>query len=108
MIKPGQMRYRVTVKQRSTTRNALGEPQQVWDEVGIFWASKEPLIGDEFFKAEAVQSRVNIKFRLRYTPVIDGTMRLEHNGDTYEILGEPVNVNGLNRELLLYCQRVVV
>ena len=43
---------------------------------------------------------------MRYVEGFTSEMRLRFNDKDYEIIGEPINVKGLNRELLCYCKLV--
>ena len=69
------------------------------------WASKDPLLGNEYFNALATNTKVAVKFNMRYVPGITNDMRIRHGDEIYEILSA-VNVKGLNRELLCYCRLV--
>jgi SPP1 family predicted phage head-tail adaptor len=96
------MRHRVTVLKRPTARD--GE----WTPIKTMWASKEPLLGREYFAAEAAHSKVEIKFRARYTNGIEGeeeNLRLAHDNNTYDIISA-IDVQGLKRELLIYVKLV--
>lgn len=88
-------------------KDEYGELLDEWEvfKAGI-WASKDPLIGNEFFTALTTDSKVEVKFNMRYVPGITSEMRIKHGNEIYEIIGPPVNVKGLNRELLCYCRLV--
>lgn len=102
------MRFKITIKRLDTTLNEYGERDNGWvDVVTDIWASKETLLGKEYFSAEQIQSNVEIKFRCYYIPGIDKTMRVYNEGDVYEILSV-IDPKGLNRELLLYCKKVFI
>jgi SPP1 family predicted phage head-tail adaptor len=105
-LRIGTLRHRITIKQRQSIRNSYGESTESWVDVVTLWAAKEPLLGREYFAAEAAQSKVEVKFRTRYTPGVESSMRIQHGADQYEILGPPVDVQGLKRELLLYAKKV--
>jgi len=87
-------------------RDEYGEYIEDWDKFkeGI-WASKDPLLGNEYFNALTTDTKVEVKFNMRYIPGITNEMRIKHNNEVYEILSA-VNVKGLNRELLCYCRLV--
>lgn len=87
-------------------RDEFGEYIESWDIFkGGIWASKDPLLGNEFFAALTTESKVEVKFNMRYIPGITNEMRIKHNNEVYEILSA-VNVKGLNRELLCYCRLI--
>lgn len=99
-------RHKIDFLQRVKGRDEYGEPVDEWQifKAGI-WASKDPLLGNEFFAAYTTDSKVEVKFNMRYVPGITNDMRIKHGNDIYEILSA-VNVKGLNRELLCYCRLV--
>ncbi len=102
------MRNKITILALQAGYDAEGEPINDWQPVpGLtdLWASKEPLLGNEFFAAEQTQSKVEIKFRTRWIPGVKNEMRVRDNEGIYEILSA-INVKNLNRELLMYCKKV--
>lgn len=105
-MEAGKLRQKITFKKLQTAQNAYGEVIQNWSDFATVRASKEQLLGNEYFKAEAVQSQVEVKFRTRYLPGIDNTMRIQHGSEVYVILSA-INVQSLNKELLIYCKLVV-
>lgn len=100
------MRTKIMILKREPTYDSYGESIDDWVPVREnIWASKEPLLGNEFFAAEQAQSKVEVKFRTYYFPGVENEMRVQDDEGTYEILSV-VNVKNLNRELLLYCRKV--
>ena len=102
------MRSKITVLQLQAGYDAEGEPINNWQPVeGLtdLWASKEPLLGNEFFAAEQALSKVEVKFRTYYVPGVKNEMRVQDDEGIYEILSA-INVKNLNRELLMYCKKV--
>lgn len=99
-------KYKIDFLQYTTGHDDFGEQTDTWEtfKSGI-WASVEPLLGTELFTALTANSKVEVKFNMRYITEIDNTMRIKYNNDIYEILSV-VNVKGLNRELLCYCRMV--
>ena len=99
-------RHKIDFLQRTNGYDDYGEPIDTWTDfkTGI-WASKEPLLGNEFFSALTIDSKVEVKFNMRYIPNITNDMRIRHGEEVYEILSA-INVKGLNRELLCYCRLV--
>lgn len=106
----GDYRHRIVIKAPPdpnvpSNKNGFGEVVGDWIEVLTLWASKEPLLGNEYFRAESIQSEVEVKFRARYRPGVENTMRVYQGDEAYEILSA-INVKSLNRELLIYCKKV--
>lgn len=69
------------------------------------WASVVPILGNEYFSANAVQSDVKVKIECNWFSGVVNKMRISHGSDTYEIL-DAINVNNYNRDLLCYCKKV--
>lgn len=100
-------RCKIDFLKRIKEKDEYGEPIDSWEpfKTGI-WASKDPLIGKEFFTALTTDNKVEVKFNMRFIPDITSDMRIRHGNEVYEIIGQPVNVKELNRELLCYCRLV--
>lgn len=99
-------RHKIDFLKHITGYDDYGEPLDTWEpfRTGI-WASKEPLLGNEYFNALTTDTKVEVKFNMRYTEGIINEMRIQHGSEVYEILSV-VNVKGLSRELLCYCKLV--
>jgi SPP1 family predicted phage head-tail adaptor len=99
-------RHKIDFLHRVKGRDEYGEPIDEWAIFkGGIWASMEPLLGNEFFAAYTTDSKVEVKFNMRYVDGITNDMRIRHGDEIYEILSA-VNVKSLNRELLCYCRLV--
>lgn len=99
-------RHKIDFLYREKGRDEYGEPIDKWEpfKEGI-WASKDPLLGNEYFNALTTDSKVEVKFNMRYVEGITNEMRIKHGNEIYEILSA-INVKSLNRELLCYCRLV--
>jgi len=99
-------RHKIDFLQRVNGQDEYGEPIDSWQvfKQGI-WSSKDPLLGNEYFNALTVDSKVEVKFNMRHVDGITNEMRIQHGNEVYEILSS-VNVKSLNRELLCYCKLV--
>lgn len=104
-MNPGKYRHKIAFLKRTAAQNDYGEPSGEWEAFKQVWASKDPLLGNEFFSALSAESKVEVKFNSRYIPGVTNDMRIQHGGEVYEILSA-VNVKALNRELLCYCKLV--
>ncbi len=99
-------RYKIDFLKRVQGYDEFGEPVDEWQtHISGIWASYEPLLGNEYFTALTNDTKVEVKFNMRYVPGITNDMRIKHGNDIYEIISA-VNVKGLNRELLCYCRLV--
>lgn len=99
-------RHKISFLSRVKSRDEYGEPIDTWEIFKTVWASKEPLLGNEFFTAFTTDSKVEVKFNMRYIDGITNEMRIQHGAEIFEIIGPPINVKSLNRELLCYCRLV--
>ena len=105
-INPGKYRHKIDFLKREVGADDYGEPIDDWPIFkGGIWASKDPLLGNEYFNALTANTKVEVKFNMRFVPGITNEMRIKHGNDIYEILSA-INVKGLNRELLCYCRMV--
>lgn len=100
-------RHKIDFLKRNSGYDDYGEPTDTWEVFkGGIWASKEPLLGNEFFAAQTTDNKVEVKYNMRYISGITSKMRIKHGEEVYEIIGPPINVKSLNRELLCYCRLV--
>jgi SPP1 family predicted phage head-tail adaptor len=99
------MREKITIKQQTGGKNSYGELVDSWSTVSTVWASKEPLLGNEYFSADMINSKVTVKFRCWYFEGVENNMRIYHNNEIYDILSA-INYKSLNREWLFYCMKV--
>lgn len=98
-------RHKIDFLARFETQNEYGEPSETWEVYKTVWASKEPILGNEYFTALTNNTKVEVKFNCRFVDGITNDMRIQHGNEVYEILSV-INVKGLNRELLCYCKLV--
>jgi SPP1 family predicted phage head-tail adaptor len=100
------MRNKISILSKVNLQNDYGEVTDNWEIIkSNLWASKEPILGNEYFSAKAVQSKVEVKFRTHFISGITDEMRIQEGSEVYEILSA-INVKSLNRELLMYCKKV--
>ncbi|WP_312107560.1 phage head closure protein [Lachnoclostridium sp.] len=100
-------RHKVDILIRSSGQDNYGDSIDSWKVFkGGIWASKEPIIGKEFYTALTTDVQVDAKFLTGYFPGTNSAMRLKNGENIYEIIGEPININDRNIELLFYCRLV--
>ncbi len=105
-MNPGKLRHRIKFLKRIPGTDDSGELLDAWELYKEAWASKEPLLGNEFFTALTTANKIEVKFNLRYIPGITSEMRIQHGHEVYEIIGPPIDVKSLRTELLCYCRKV--
>lgn len=86
MIRPGELRERVTVQVASGTTNALGETVLAWSDSSAVWASVEGVSAREALLAGQQDAEVTHKIRLRYLPGLTSRERFSWRGRTLEIV----------------------
>jgi SPP1 family predicted phage head-tail adaptor len=98
-------REKIDFLARSDSQDDYGEPNGTWETFKTVWASKEPILGNEYLTALTTDTKVEVKFNCRYVEGVTNEMRIQHGAEVYEILSA-INVKSLNRELLCYCKLV--
>ena len=104
-MKAGDLTERVTVERFTATYDELGQPIEAWAPLFTCWAAVEPLTGREFIAAQAAQSEVTARIRMRFRPWMTAEDRVIHNGTTYNIVSL-IDVRSDHRELVLMCKAV--
>ena len=86
MIRPGELRERVTVQVASGTTNALGETVLTWSDSSAVWASVEGVSAREALLAGQQETTISHRVRLRYLPGLTQQMRFSWRGRTLDIV----------------------
>lgn len=86
MIRPGELRERVTVQVASGTTNALGETVLAWSDSSAVWASVEGVSAREALAAGQQDTTISHRVRLRYLPGLTQQMRFAWRGRTLDII----------------------
>lgn len=103
---PGNYNKKVSFLHRVLDQDDYGEPVDAWKVFKTVWASKEPILGKEFFAALTTDNKVEVKINMRFTKGITSEMRIQHGTEIYEIIGPPIDVKSQHKELLCYCRLV--
>lgn len=103
-----RLNKRVTIQQKSTTPDEIGQPIETWTNFvtagdGKVWAEVNDVSGREYVAAGANQSAVLTKITIRYRAGVVSSMRVLHGTDTYSI--EAALQQG-PRDMLLMCKRL--
>ena len=86
MIRPGDLRERVTVQAASGATNNLGETVMTWSNSTTVWASVEGVSAREALLAGQQEVSLTHKVRLRYLDGLTQQMRFSWRGRTLEIV----------------------
>lgn len=108
-IRSGRLRHTVIIQRPSGTEDALGQPDGNWVTLNTRRCGIEPLNGREFFAAQGENTSTTTRIRFRYEAgILKAGYRLVDNATSpatvYDIEGEPINPNNLNRELICMCK----
>ena len=86
MIRPGEMRERVTVQQATTSTNSIGESLLTWATLTTVWAAINGVRSTEALADGQQESRVTHRVRLRYIDGLKHTDRFLWRGRTLQIV----------------------
>lgn len=94
----------IIIQHRADVANSHGEPVPTWSALhtGV-WAQKQPIRGREYFAAGQMQTPADVRFRIRYQVGITAAMRVVDAGQPFDIVGEPIDVDGARITLELMC-----
>ena len=103
----GRLRHVVDVQSMTFTTDSYGGKIRSWSNylTGVR-AEIKPLSGREFGAAQAAQSELTARIRMRYVSGIVPAMRIVHGSINYEIVSV-VNVDGMSRELEIMVKTMV-
>lgn len=104
-MRASDLRHRVSVQQRATTRDSFGGQSTAWAEVAQVWAHIQPLNGRELVAAAAVQSDTTHAITVRYNPAFAkpedaDKLRIVWNGRIFNISAS-INEDERNRMVTL-------
>lgn len=102
-MKAGNLDQRIVIERLVKGVDPIGQPINAWEPVFSVWAAVEPLQGREYIAAQAVQSEVEARIRLRYRPGVTSAMRVIHGADTYSITSV-IHVKSAKQELQIMCR----
>ena len=105
-MQAGKLDQRISVERLQGGFDELGQPlPDTWAPLFTCWAAVEPLTGREYLAAQALQSEVTARIRMRFRPWMTAEDRVIHDGTTYNIVSL-VDVRSGHRELVLMCKAV--
>lgn len=102
-MRAGMLRHYVTIQSRSTTPDTYGEPAQTWSTLYADQpASVQPLSGRELINAQAIQSDVTHRVRMRYVSGVEVKHRILFGSRVLDIRAVR-NVDERGAELEMLC-----
>jgi SPP1 family predicted phage head-tail adaptor len=106
-VRAGDLKQRITIQQKTSAQNTVGELVPTWAPYATVWAAKEQLTGRERFVDQRLREDVDTRWRIRYrTDLNPKTMRVTHAGAVYDLIAV-LDPDGGREELhLLTLQQV--
>lgn len=107
----GRLRYNVTLRRRTTSKDTLGAPQASYTTIATRRASLEPLNGREFWQASGEHSAVDTRIRLRYDAALaslkasDEVLDHTHSPQVVYDIQSVIRPRETAKELILMCVR---
>lgn len=86
MIRPGEMRERVTVQSPTRATNSLGETTMTWADGDTFWASVEGVSAKESLMHGQQGVTITHRLRFRYISTLTQQDRFSWRGRTLNII----------------------
>jgi len=85
-LNAGELNRRITIRKKGRTEDEAGYPipNPPPEDVCTIWASRKPLRGRELFAADAAQSEITVRYRIRYRDGITSDMWLYDHRDKRE------------------------
>lgn len=101
-MQAGRLRERVTLERKTAGAvDPWGQPiPDAWESLATVWAAVEPLAGREYIAAQAAQSEVTTRIRIRWRGDVDSQIRVVHRGKTYDVMSV-IDPRSERRELIL-------
>ena len=101
----GPLRDRITIQQKSVTRDAEGGEIVTWAVFAVVSASVQSITGREFFASAQVNSTVTTKFGIRWLDGVTTAMRISYASKLYNIV--TVLDSDRRADLMLLTEEVV-
>ena len=101
------MNHRITVQQRTITKDSYGQELDTWTDVATVWANVKPIGGRERLRAMAVEASlthtVMVRYRQAFTPPIAmGALRVTYMGRIFNIVSAR-DVDEERRHIIFDC-----
>lgn len=85
-ISAGELRHRITIQTKGPDRDADGYPTpSAWVDYKKLWAKVTHLSGKDLIAAQANQSKVVARLKIRYRKDINTDMRVIYKGEIYAL-----------------------
>lgn len=82
----GQMDRQITIQQKTTARDAYGEPIETWTTLATVYAEWIPQSGQEFWQNQHTLATLTATYRIHYRADVTPLMRIVDGSRNYEIV----------------------
>lgn len=96
----GALNREISIQSKAIIYDSSGFGTETYTTIKKVWAEIITTGGREYYAAQRLNAETTAVFRVRYTPAINGTMRIIYGTRTFEIIGLN-DVNGKRVELLI-------
>ncbi len=105
MVNAGKYTHEITIRNPSTSRDAMGGVYGTGSTVATVWAEKQDWTGSEARENGQDAATLRVKFIIRYRSDVLPKMQVVHGSDVYDI-EVVMDYDGSKRELTLECRKV--
>ncbi len=99
-MRAGRMREQIVIQSVSEARTSTGAIDPTWSTFATVRCAVKPLVGREYFAAQAVNTANQVEFRIRYLSGVTTKMRISHDSKIYDIQSV-IDIRDIHRELVL-------
>ena len=104
-MRVGDLRKRVQLQRRSTSRDAYGQQLTTWSTILTTWAAIEPVSGAQLERARSIYSQTSHRVTVRWRPLLAdvrvvGSYRILYAGRVFDV-GASLNENERNKVVTL-------
>lgn len=91
-MRAGRLDRRITLKRKSESQDDFGQPQVTWTDIATVWARWVPAKGQQMWTAKQYVDTAAGEFEIRYLSGLTPVDEVEHDGDQYDIIGQPLEI----------------
>lgn len=102
-INPRSLTERVRFDRRALADNDLGEEVGTWVPVATVFARVTPVRSRELLAADQLQNAGDVRIETRFRTDITASMRATWRQKAYDIIGDPIDIEGRRQWLEMTC-----
>lgn len=85
-VRIGALDRRITLQQRSSSKDSSGQQSQTWSDAFTCWAAIDPLSGRELQAAQAIVAETTHEVLIRYRSTVRPDMRVVYQTKVFDVL----------------------